>query len=149
MLEPNYVEILEICEEIEEEEHLEDLGPQIELDLSNPTDIGEPLVEDAGVAPAVVVEVEEESSVEVLEARASAEEEMGDQAIRTGVEPVLESVEREMEEQDVRTRDKPVHEAVEERTGVEPVLKVVEMGTGDIPIHDVGEGDSHFEDYPG
>ena len=49
MLEPNYVEILEICEEIEEEEHLEVLGPQIELDLSNPT-IGEPLVEDARVA---------------------------------------------------------------------------------------------------
>jgi len=25
----------------------------------------------------------------------------------------------------------------------------VEMGTGDIHVHDVGEGDSHFEDYPG
>jgi len=38
---------------------------------------------------------------------------------------------------------------VEERIGTETVLKDVEMGTGDIPIHDVGEGDSHFEDYPG
>jgi len=38
---------------------------------------------------------------------------------------------------------------VEERTGAEPVLKDVEMGTGDIPVHNVGEGDSHFEDYPG
>ena len=23
------------------------------------------------------------------------------------------------------------------------------MGTGDIPVHDAGEGDSHFEDYLG
>jgi len=74
VLESNYSEILEICDEIEEEEHLEVFGPQIELNLSNPTDIGEPPVEDAGVAPTVVVEVEEESSVEVLEARASVEE---------------------------------------------------------------------------
>ena len=94
--ESNYVEILEICEEIEEEEQLEVFGPQIELNLENPTDVGEPPVEVAGVAPTVVVEVEEESSVEVLEARASEEKEMGDQVVRTG--------------------DGPVHEAVEERT---------------------------------
>ena len=23
------------------------------------------------------------------------------------------------------------------------------MGTGDVPVNDMGEGDSHFEDYPG
>ena len=38
---------------------------------------------------------------------------------------------------------------MEARTGAEPVLKGVEMGTGDIPVHDVGAGDSQFEDYPG
>ena len=68
--------------------------------------------------------------------------------MRTRVEPILESVEREMEEQDVRTTDKPVHEAVEDRTGAKPVLKDIEMGTGDIPVYNVGEGDSYFEDYP-
>jgi len=78
VLESNYVKILEICEEMEEKEHLKVFGPQIELDLSNPTDIGEPPIEDAGVAPTVVVEVEEGSSVEVLEARTSVEEMMGD-----------------------------------------------------------------------
>jgi len=92
------VEILEICEEIEEEEHLEVFGPQIEIDLGNPTDVGEPPVEVAGVAPTVVVEVEEESFVEVLEARASVEKEMGDQAVGTGDEPVFESVEKNMGE---------------------------------------------------
>jgi len=45
--------------------------------------------------------------------------------------------------------DEPVHEDVEERTGVEPALKDVEMGTGDESVHDMGVGDSHFEDYPG
>jgi len=80
------------------------------------------------VAPTVVV-VEEESSVEVLEASASVEKEMGDQAVGTGDEPVLATV--------------------EERTGAEPVLEDVEMGTGDVPVHDTGVGDSHFEDYPG
>jgi len=84
VLEPNYTEILEICEEIEEEEQLEVFGPQIELNLENFTDVGKPPVEVARVAPTVVVEVEEESSVEVLEARASEEKEMGDQVVRTG-----------------------------------------------------------------
>jgi len=69
--------------------------------------------------------------------------------VRTGVDPVLESVKREMEEQVVQTRNEPVHEAVEERTGAEPVFEDVAMGARDIPVHDVGEGDSHFEDYPG
>ena len=49
--------------------------------MENPTDVGEPPVEVAGVAPIEVVEVEEESSVEVLVARASVEKEMRDQAV--------------------------------------------------------------------
>ena len=65
-LELHVVEMLEICDEVEEEDQLEVFGPQIELNLSNPTDIGEPPVEAAGVAPTVVVEVEEEFSVEFV-----------------------------------------------------------------------------------
>jgi len=38
---------------------------------------------------------------------------------------------------------------VEEKTGAEPVLENVAMKTGDIPVREVGEGDLHFEDYPG
>ena len=116
------------CEEIEEEEHLEVFGPRIELNLENPSDMGEPPVEVAGVAPTVVV-VEEESSVEVLEASASMEKEMGDQTVRIG--------------------DEPVRATVEEKTGTEPVLEDVEMGTWDVSVHDTGVGDSHFEDYTG
>jgi len=69
----NYVEIFEICDVVKEEEPLEVFGPQIELNLENPTDVGEPPVEVAEVASTVVVEVEEESSMEVLEARTSIE----------------------------------------------------------------------------
>jgi len=35
------------------------------------------------------------------------------------------------------------------RTGKEPVLEDVVMETGNEPVHDMGMGDSHFEDYPG
>ena len=35
------------------------------------------------------------------------------------------------------------------RTGAKRVLDDVKIGTGDEPIHDMGVGDSHFEDYPG
>ena len=35
------------------------------------------------------------------------------------------------------------------KTGKELVPADVEMEIGDIPVHGVGEGDSHFEDYPG
>ena len=38
---------------------------------------------------------------------------------------------------------------MEEKTGAEPVLEDVEMRTGDMPVHDMGAGDSHFEDYSG
>ena len=107
MLESNYTEILEICGEIKEEEQLEIFGPQIELNLKNPTDVGEPPAEVAGVAPTGVIEVEEESFVEVLEARASVKKEMADQAARTGHESVRKTM--------------------KERTGAEPVLEDVEM----------------------
>jgi len=35
------------------------------------------------------------------------------------------------------------------RTGKEPVLDDVMMRTGNEPVHNMGMGDSHFEDYPG
>jgi len=155
VLESNYTEILEIYEEIEKEEQLEVFGPQIELSLENPSNMGEPAVEVAGVAPTIVV-VEEESSVEVLEASASVEKETEDQAVRTGDELVLEVVKEKtgaepvlMEVAEVRTEDEPIREAEELRTREEPVPADVELGTGDIPVRDVGEGDSHFEDYQG
>ena len=37
-----YGEILEICDEIEEEEHFEVFGLKIKLNLENPSDMGEP-----------------------------------------------------------------------------------------------------------
>jgi len=143
VVESDYFEIMEICDEVEEEEHLEDFGPQIELNLENPSDMGEPVVEVAGEAPTAVVEVEEKSSVEVLEASASIKK-MGDQAertvdeavhdfveegtgvepvlmevneVRTGVETVLASIEMEMGEHGVQTEDDLVHEAVEGNRG--------------------------------
>jgi len=82
MLESDCSEILEIYDEIEEEEHLEVFGPQVELNLENPSDMGEPAVEVAVVAPTVVV-VEEESSVELLEVSTSVEKERRDQAVGT------------------------------------------------------------------
>ena len=110
----NYVEILEICDEFEEEEP-EVFRPQIELNLENPSDMGEPPVEVVGVPPTVEVEVE--SSIEVLEAKASVEKDAGVEDEKTGADPVHESVEE-------RIGDEPVHMDVEEiRTGDEPVLE--------------------------
>jgi len=97
------VEVLEICDVVEVADSCEVFGHQIELDLGEESSIyDEPPVEVAGVAPTAVVEVEEESSVEVLEARAS-DENMGEQA--------------------VRTMDETVHKTVEERTGAEPACR--------------------------
>jgi len=42
-------EIEKICDEIEVEDSIEDFGPQIELNLKNPEDLGEPPVKVAGV----------------------------------------------------------------------------------------------------
>ena len=76
VLELHAVKILKICEVVEVDNSVEVFGPLIELDLgegSSIHDVGEPSVEDAGMAPTVVVEVEEESSVEVSEASTSVE----------------------------------------------------------------------------
>jgi len=104
----NWVEILEICDVVEVDGCLGDFWPQIELDLgegSSIHDVGEPPVEDAEMAPTVVVEVEEEFSVEVFEASASVEK---------------------MRDQAGRTVDETVHDTVQQGTGVEPVLMDVD-----------------------
>ena len=124
------IEILEIYDEIEEEEP-KVLGPQIELNLENPSDLGEPPVEAIGEAP-TVVEILDEPSVE-----GKAVEE-----IRTGAEPVLVDVEME-------TGAEPVLETVEIRTGAKPVHEDVEMGTGETPVLRAEGDDSFFEDYSG
>ena len=158
---------MEICD-VENKETLEVYGPQIELNLENLTDLGEPPVKAAGVAPTMVVEVEEGSSVELVEARASVEKIVGDQAEGTGSAPILETFEKELGDQAVEAGGEPAHETVEERTGDEPILMDVEeartgdvpvleaeelrtgkepvledvaMGTGNEPIHDMGIGD--------
>ena len=77
--------------------------------------MGEPAVEVVGVALTAVVEVKEESSVEVLEARASVEKKVGGQAMRTV--------------------DATIHDIVEEETGIEPVLMDVDaIRTGVEPL---------------
>jgi len=169
------VEVLEICVEVEEEDQLEVFGPQIELNVSKPTGMGEPLVEAVGVAPTVVVEVEEEFSVEFVEKKE------GDQAKGTGSEPVLDSVEKELRDQAVEVGGEPAHEIDVERSGVEPVHENVEDRSGtesdlmeveqgvrtrdelvhevgelrtgkkpvpaDVPVHEIEVGDSHYEDF--
>jgi len=82
------VEVLEICDFVEEIESIKVFGPQIELDLGEGSSIydDEPPVE---VAKSVV-EVKKESSVEVLEV--SVEKDMRDQAVKTGLEPVLVAI---------------------------------------------------------
>jgi len=61
-------ELVEICEEVEIEDSIEVVRPQIELDLGEGSSIHdvEPPVEVPGVVSTVVVEEEEDSSVEVL-----------------------------------------------------------------------------------
>ena len=63
---------------------------------------------------------------------------------RSGEEPDLMEV-----DQAVRTRDAPVREVMGERTGAKPVPEEVEEETGAMPVREAGEGDLHFEDYPG
>jgi len=38
---------------------------------------------------------------------------------------------------------------VEEKTRAEPIPEDVAVGTGDIPVREVGKGDLHMEDYRG
>ena len=89
----NLVEIVKICDEVEEEQP-EVFGPRIELNLENPS-LGEPLVE-----------IEDEPSVE-----GKAVEELG-----TGDEPVFVDVE-------MGIGVMPVLEAVEMGSGRTPVLR--------------------------
>jgi len=88
---------------------------------------------------------------------------MVDQAEGTGAEPIPEAAELKWEDQVVGTGepdlmevdqavqsgDAPVREVMEERTGAEPAPEVVEEETGAILVRKTGEGDLHFEDYPG
>jgi len=61
-------EFVEICEEIEVEDSIEVVRPQIKLDLGQGSSIHDikPPVEVPGVVPTVVVEEDEDSSMEVL-----------------------------------------------------------------------------------
>jgi len=166
-------EFVEICEELEVEDSIEVFGLQIDLDLGEGSSIHdvEPPVEVPRVVPTVVVEEEEDFSVEVL---ASGKEMKVDQAEGTGTEPVPEAAESKREgqfvgtgepilevdrsgeepdlmevDQTVRTGDAPIREVMEERTGADPVPKEVEEETGAMPVPKTGEGDLHFEDYHG
>jgi len=112
-LELYVVQVLKFCDEVEIEDSSEVFGPLIELDLgegSSIHDIGEPPVEIAREAPTVVVEVEKESSVEVVEARASVEKMMEDQAEGTGSTPVLQFAEKELGDQAMEAGGEPAHE---------------------------------------
>ena len=59
-------DLMEICGGSVENETLEVCEPQMELSVENPADLGEPPIEVPGVVPTVVVEEEEDSSVEIL-----------------------------------------------------------------------------------
>jgi len=130
-------EIVEICEEVEIEDSIEVFGPQIELDLGQGSSIHdvEPPVEVAGVVPTVVVEEEEESSVEVL---TFVRKTMVDQAERTGAEPVPGVAELKWEGQAMGIGES-VHE--EDRSGEEPDLMEVDQAvrTGDATVREVME----------
>jgi len=114
-------EFEKICDEIEAEDSIEDFGPQIELNLKNPEDLGEPPVEVARAAPTEVVEVEEEdSSIEFLVSEKTMK---GDQTEGTGAESVSEAAELKREGQTVGTGE-PVLEV--DRSGEEPDLMEVD-----------------------
>ena len=96
------------------------------------------------------VQTVDETAHDTVDERTGAEPVLMDMdEVRTGVEPVLETVEKKLGEQAVRTGDEPVPEVEELRIGKELVPADVEMGTRDIPVHGIGEGDSYFENYPG
>ena len=130
-------EFVEICEEIEVEDSIEVVGPQIELDLGQGSSIHdvELSVEVPGVVPTVVVEEEEDSSVKVL---ASGKKMVRDQVEGTGAVPVPEAAELKMEGQTVETGE-PVLEV--DRSGEEPDLMEVDQAgrTGDAPVREVME----------
>jgi len=168
-------ETVEICDEIEVEDSIEGVGPQIELDLGQGSSIYdvEPPVKVPRVVPTVVVEEEEDSSVNVL---ASEENKEKDQAAETVDEHVPEAAEIGLGDQAARTVEETVHNVEKARTGAEPVLEMVEdrsgeepdlmevegtvgigepvleeavEGTGAMPVRETGAGDLHFDDYLG
>ena len=120
-------EFEKICDEIEVDDSIEDFGPQIELNLENPEDLGGSPVEVARVAPTEMVEVEEEeSSMEFL---ASGKKMVREQAEEIGVVPVPEAAELKREGQTVGTGE-PVLEV--DRSGEEPdLMKVCLLYTSD------------------
>jgi len=153
------MEFDQICVEIEEEERVAFVGPQIKLDMGEGSSIHDdlPAVEVPGVVPTVVVE-EEDSSVEII---ISGKEMKPDQAEATGGEPVPEDAQsrreglvvgtgepvpdvgRSGEEPDlmevdpvVRTGEVPVQEVVEEGTRLEPIPEVAEERTGGELVHE-------------
>jgi len=52
-------------------------------------------------------------------------------------------------DQAIRIGAAPVCEVMEVRTGAEPILEEAVEETGAMPIRETGEGELHFEDYPG
>ena len=126
-LELHVVEILEICDEVAIEDSSKAFGPLIELGLgegSSIHDSGEPPVEAAGVAPTMVFEEEEESSIEIPKARASVEKKKRDQALRAVDKTVHDTVEQgtgagllRMDVNEVRTWVEPIFETVEKEMG--------------------------------
>ena len=87
-VELGYLEVLEICDEVEVEEPYELVGPQIQLDLGEGNSIHdvEPAVEVPGVVSTVVID--EDSSVEFV----SVKKTVSDQAEGTGGVPVPDDV---------------------------------------------------------
>jgi len=87
-----------IFDEIEAEDSIGVVGPQIGLDLGQESFISdvEPPVEVPGVIPTVVVEEEKDSSVEVL---ASVEKKERDRAEGIGAVPLPEAAEMGLRDQ--------------------------------------------------
>jgi len=167
-VELGYLEVLEICDEIEVEEPYELVRPQIELDLGEGNSIHdvEPMVEVPGMVPTVVVD-EGDSSVELV----SVKEMMSDQAEGTGGVPVPDDVQEAevvvgtggpipgidrsgtvpdpMEVDDsVQTGEVPVLEEVVEGTRSEPVPNVGEVRTGVATVQEVLETGTRPEPIP-
>ena len=115
------IEFDQICVEIEEEESVPFVGPQIELDLGEGSSIHDdlPAVEVPGVVPTVEIE-EEDSLVELV---ISEREMKSDQAEGTGGEPVPEDAQVKKEGLVVGTGE-PVPDAG--RSGEEPDLMEVD-----------------------
>jgi len=151
--------VLEICDEIETEQPIEFVGPQIELDLGEGSSIHDdlPAVEVPGVVPTVEIE-EEDSSVELV---ISEREMKSDQAEGTRGEPIPEDAQvkeeglvvgtgepvpdarRSGEEPDLMEVDPTV------RTGGEPVREKAAEAAGAVPDLGSGEDDLRFEDFSG